>query len=191
MFCNKCGNEIFIGDKFCRKCGNEVISSNSSIKNNLKSNKNDKKIIGIVLGGIGIFWAFIIAIIVFVIFIVFSVFNRIISSDFVDLLGVNVPSVYSVVGRKTICSFNAGSSENGYSVVVDYCEDEMSKRDFDEYLSYLINENGYEETDSDYYRTILKDFKNGKYLEITVDIEEDVIYYDLFYDNDSINEGIM
>ena len=67
----------------------------------------------------------------------------------------------------------------------------MSKRDFDEYLSYLINENGYEETDSDYYRTILKDFKNGKYLEITVDIEEDVIYYDLFYDNDSINEGIM
>lgn len=182
MYCRSCGNSLNNGENYCRHCGSRVVS-NVNYQNNMNNQGNQKKklsgwaifaIIAIPLTIIGI----IIAFMVFVFSIVFGVLEEAQTEPYIELGNESIPSIYNVIGERELCSVSTDNGISDYYAEYEYCDDYLNIDEYNEYLDYLIEEEGFIEKNSYYYRSVIKESNySGMILEVEIDLANDIIYY--------------
>ena len=174
MYCGNCGKEINRGDTFCGNCGHEVPI------NNVDSNP-PKKTSGWLIALIILIPVLFIGICILAIFCfvmgIFTYLDEEADRDFVYLGSDSVPTISYVIDDKDLCGYSSDSEIFATNVAFTYCDGEISKQEYDEYIDELILGEGFIETDSHYYSTLVKEAYDGGVIMVNIDISDDVIEY--------------
>lgn len=213
MKCRHCGNKVLGEAKYCTLCGNPVDGSKTIVTRTVVENpieemskekeqgrklyydNNTRRYGGSVgnnttsKGGIGCLIVFLI--VFFLPFIgvfvgVFSFFDSFQSEEYVEFGEDMIPTIYEVLGNKSsICSYSSTSYDMEEKLIVEYCEDEVSLEDYNEYVNYLIDSEDFYDVEAHGVRILRKDSLDDN-LEIVININYDTntITYEKRYVSD-------
>ncbi len=180
MYCGKCGNQINGNAKFCNKCGNPVGGNNNQILVNgapMNEKKSHKAVIAV---AIIVPIVLLIAIVGFVVLIMFAVFSTLgeqATEEYVDLSGDEIPTMYYVVGRREVCSYNTSTRDNEIMLSYEYCDGQLNVDDYIEYEDYLLDIEGFTNSSDITTRFIKESVDDNMYLEVEIDRYTDTITY--------------
>ncbi len=201
MYCINCGSKVKDGAKFCGNCGSAVNSpSHDNVKNDYQNDFNysvdseqySKKKKNAMLISILCFFGFIVffVIIIFVfLFILGSVFINFEKKDYYTLGNTNVESFFKVVDEGGVCGFNTSidqyAGHTTHQIDITVCDYDNFREEVDEYFTYMIDNYGYKEILSRYYKTIIQRDGNSDYvIEISADLNDGMLYYRRYYNID-------
>lgn len=184
MYCGNCGNKVKPEDGFCGNCGNPLNKVNYGNSNPQVPNYNvetKKK-------GNGTALAIIIPIVVVLAIIgfiagVFIIILTLLSSeankDYVDLSGDEVPTINYVIGERNICSYDSSYSGDEMEITYEYCDNDLTADELDEYIDYLIENEGFTDMITYPSTNLVKESDNSD-MYIGVEIYKNsntIIYY--------------
>lgn len=201
MYCINCGSKVKDGAKFCGKCGSAI--DNSSYDSVKKDYQNDfaysvnseqyaKKKKNAMLISIFCFLgliAFMVIIIVAFIFLLGFVLNNFEEREYYTLGNTNVKPFFRVVDEGSVCGFYTNTEQYGghstHQIDISVCEYDNFREEVDEYFTYMIDNYGYKEILSRYYKTIIQRDGNSDYvIEISADLNDGMLYYKRYYNLD-------
>lgn len=176
MYCGNCGNKLNEGDLFCDHCGNAVGSnsgSSVSVNGQVVNQPKKKKNIGLIVAIASplIFFALVLGVFIFIFIMLFSSLNGVDSEEFVQLSGDEIPTIYQVIGYKSICDYDSSNVGDELKMMYVYCNGELTNYDYEKYINYLIIEEDFVDTTT-FAGTELTKESNDDNMYLTIDIDK-------------------
>lgn len=208
MKCKHCGNPILGDAKFCTLCGKpvdgrEIVDTNTTVDNQTIATANGigrklyydtttpKRMAG-TTGTIGNNFAGskgVGCLIVFLIFFftmffgmfgfVFSMFSMFNNEKVIELGKDEIPTIYGVFDKGgKVCSYSSQSSGLEETIVLGYCDNQLVRVDYEEYIEYLVDDEGFEEVETTGMKKVRKDSKDSSYeIVIAIDYNTGTVVY--------------
>ena len=193
MRCVHCGNNILGNPKFCTCCGQPMNGGNAYVQsngkrqlyytngynnegtyNNVSPNSKGSKGIFIFFG---IFMAIMGLPIMLIAIFSFVFMGSMDKIDYVEFDNVSIPTIYTVLGERDVCSAgNMGSLENE-NMEIGYCDPLMDK-EIAEYFKYLVDEEGFV-YNNEYY--IVKYLEDDMIVTVRVMDDNSTLYYETYH----------
>ena len=183
MFCPNCGQQANANNKFCENCGQPLDinipnnSSNGEVVNTPK--KVNKKAVAIALIIPLIFIILIVGSIGFVAWLVFSSLGDIQTKEYIEFGDAEIPTVYSVLGEKNVCSYNSETTYSGKVVHYQYCDGELNYDEYNKYISYLLENEDFLGSNTNSYVVLQKDADDEQTILVKIDKANNEIVYSI------------
>ena len=184
MYCGNCGNKVKPEDSFCGNCGNSLNkvnygNSNPQVPNyNVETKKKGNGTALAIIIPIVVVLA-IIGFIAGVFIIILALLGSEANKDYVDLSGDEVPTIYYVIGEKNICNYDSSYNGDEMEITYEYCDNELTADELDEYIEYLIENEGFTDMITYPSTNLVKESDNSD-MYIGVEIYKNsntIIYY--------------
>ncbi len=213
MKCRHCGNKVLGDAKFCTLCGNPVDGSKTivtrttvenpidEVKNNENSGRklyydnNSSRIYGKVgsnynKSGAGCVFAILLFLIptFSMIFFVTNMFGSFNTEEYVNFGSDQIPTMYEMFDEKfSICSYSSSTSSGNMSLIVEYCDSDLTEEMLRNYYDYLIEEEEYVENTFDDGVYLIKESEDMGF-EISIQITystKTVKYYKSYFNSNN------
>lgn len=91
-----------------------------------------------------------------------------------------ITTIYGAIDKgKKICSYSISGSGTKEKVKLGYCDNHLVQADYDKYVDYLVNEEGFEEVSVSGKKKVRKYFNDYSYeIVVTIDSNASTIIYD-------------
>lgn len=209
MKCKHCGNPVLGDAKFCTLCGNpvdgrEVVNTRTTVDNetNVTSNGTGRKLyydtttpkrmVGTTgtignnfagskgVGCLVVFLIFFFTIFFGIFGFVFSMFSMFNNEKVIELGEDEIPTIYGAFDKGgKICSYSSQSSGLEETIVLEYCDNQLVRDDYEEYIEYLVDDEGFEEVETIGMKKVRKDSEDSSYeIVIAIDYNTGSVVYD-------------